>query len=343
MRMWRTASASASSGSSHLPSGAAITKRKISAMRFLILGSGGVGGYFGGKLAYAGLDVTFIARGAHLEALRRTGLVIKSPDGVIRIPHPQATDHPESIAPVDVVLHCVKTYDLDEITRRTIPVLTDQSVIISLQNGIGIEERIHAILPRGVVYGGVAYVYSTATAPGEITESGGPRKIVFGPMDNRRSVQAENIHRAFHEAGISAEIPASIQTELWKKFIFISAVGGITALTRLTLGEILAVDDTRTLLADAMREPELTGRMSGIQLPADMVDSFFETLKRFRNETRSSLYYDLTHGRPLEIESLSGTVVRLGAQHHVATPIHRTIYAALLPYHQRALRLRSRP
>ncbi len=311
-------------------------------MRFLILGTGGIGGCFGIRLALSGADVRFVARGRHAAKIRRDGLTLRGPDQLLHLPKPFVTEHPGDAGPVDVVLHCVKTYDLDEATRQLLPALTDSSIIISLQNGIDNEERIRGILPHGIMYGGVAYVYATLTAPGEITEAAGPRKIVYGPMDGQTTATTQRIFETFQRAGISAEIPAHIQTELWKKFVFITAVGGITALTRLTLGEILAVEETRRLLLAAMREPESIARIQGLPLPADLIDSFFEIMARFQNDTRSSLHYDLVHDRPLELESLSGAVIRLGAAHRFPTPVHGMIYAALLPYHLRAMTRRSR-
>ncbi len=312
-------------------------------MRFLILGTGGIGGCFGIRLALSGADVRFVARGRHAAKIRRDGLTLRGPDQVLRLPKPSVTEDPGEAGPVDVVLHCVKTYDLDEATRRLHPALTDSSIVVSLQNGIDNEDRIRGILPHGIVYGGVAYVYATLTAPGEITEAAGPRKIVFGPMDGQTTAMTQRILEAFQRAGISAEVPSHIRTELWKKFVFITAVGGVTALTRLTLGEILAVEETRRLLAAAMREPELIARTLEIPLPADLIDSFFDIMSRFQNDTRSSLHFDLVHNRPMELESLSGSVIRLGASHHIPTPVHEIIYAALLPSHLRALERRSRP
>jgi 2-dehydropantoate 2-reductase len=307
-------------------------------MRFAVLGTGGVGGYFGGKLAKAGSDVWFIARGAHLEAMKKSGLQIHSTEGSWVVPAGKMTDRPAEIGGIDVVFFCVKSYDTESAARKLAPLVDDSTFIISLQNGIDNEEKIEAVLERGIVCGGVANIYSTITAPGVITESGGPRKLIFGPLqpwDEPALVRKDQLLKELLNAHISAEYTEEIRLALWKKFIFITAVGGLTALTRLTLGEILAANETRSLLRDAMDETEAVAHKSGIDVEKGFIDSVFDILKNFKNDTRSSLYHDLSHGKPLEIEALCGTVARLGRQLGVPTPIQSTIYASLLPYHQK--------
>jgi 2-dehydropantoate 2-reductase len=305
-------------------------------MKFAVIGAGGVGGYFGARLVEAGEDVMFIARGAHREAMRTTGLRVVSTEGTVTVPSSRCADSPAAIGPVDVVLFCVKSYDTDTTATMLAPLLRPDTVIISLQNGVDNEERILARSGTGMVFGGVAYIYSTITRPGEITETGGPKKIIFGPFagtpDTHRQ-RAAAILESFRAAGISAEIAADITTALWKKFIFITGAAGVTALTRLTLGEILAVDASRTLLLDAMTETSTVAQARGIPIEEGFLHGVFATLRRFDNNTRSSLYHDLAHGKPMEIEALAGTVVRFGAALGIPTPVHKTIYAALLPYH----------
>jgi len=307
-------------------------------MKFAVIGTGGVGGYFGGKLAHAGNEVWFLARGAHLAAMRAQGLHVHSTDGEFTLPAGTMTADPRDAGPVDVVLFCVKSYDTETAARQLSPLLQPATIIISLQNGVDNEEKIRAVTTSGIVFGGVAYIYSTITAPGEITETGGPKKIIFGPQAATPAAadrRAREILDTMTGAGIRAELSSDINTALWKKFIFITGAGGITALTRLTLGEILAVEETRALLADAMRETEAVARAEKARIEAGFIDGVFTTLRNFDNNTRSSLYYDLTHEKPMEVEALSGTVVRLGARHGIPTPTHRAIYASLLPYHLR--------
>lgn len=314
----------------------------LSVMKFVIFGTGGVGGYFGGKLARNQTDVWFLARGKHLEAMNASGLHINSTEGDWVIPPGKMTDDPHKIGRAHVVLFCVKSYDTEVASHQLQPLLDNNTMIISLQNGIDNEEKIKRIIPAGIVYGGVANIYSTVSAPGVISEAGGPKKLIFGPIyaeDAATAERARGVLRELLNANINAEYTHDIRTALWKKFIFITAVGGLTALTRLTLGEILELKETRDLLQKAMRETQSVALALGIPIEPSFVDSLFEILKKFDNNTRSSLHYDLTHGKPLEIEALSGTVVRYGTRLGISIPIQNTIYSSLLPYHLKHTRL----
>ena len=304
-------------------------------MRFAVIGAGGVGGYFGARLASSGEDVMFTARGAHLEAMQHGGLHVIAPDTTLHVSPGRCMGSPAEIGPVDTVFFCVKSYDTERAAAALTPLLHASTVIISLQNGIDNEDTLRRVLPGSTVFGGVAYIYSTISRPGEVTVAAGPRKIVFGPVDGttRDRARALEIRDVCSRAGITAEVPTDIIAALWRKFIFITGAGGITALTRLTLGEILAVNQTKDLLADAMRETAAVARAQRVEVEDRYVESVFDTLARFSNTTRSSLYYDLERGKPLEIEALAGTVVRLGAAHGIPTPVNRTVYASLLPYH----------
>jgi 2-dehydropantoate 2-reductase len=303
-------------------------------MKFLIAGTGGVGGFFGGLLARAGTEVWFLARGTHLQALQSTGLHVRSTGGDFIIPPGRMVGRAEEAGLCDVVLFCVKSYDTETAARVIAPVVSRTTAVISLQNGVDNEQRLRSLLPHGTIFGGIAYVYATITAPGEVSETGGPKKIVFGPLAPAAAdLRGEGILAILQAAGIPTTLSRDIRTDLWKKFIFISAVGGVTALTRLTLGEILAVQETRTMLEEAMKEAAAVAGAAGVILEPSLIPGMFDTLKRYDNRTRSSMYYDLAHGKPLEIEAFSGTVVRLGTHHGVSTPVHRLLYASLLPHH----------
>jgi len=300
-----------------------------------VFGTGGVGGVFGGSLALSGQEVWFIARGLHLAAMQARGLLLHSPEGTSLIPPGRMTDEPARIGKSDVVLFCVKSYDTGEAARQLPLLLADHSVVITLQNGIESEQNIRRVVPSALVFPGVAYVYASITAPGEITEPGGLRKIVFGPPRDAATQITERgkeVTRFMVQSGIAAEWTDTIEPVLWKKFIFIASVGGLTALTRLTLQEILKVNETRALLSGAMSEVHAVATRLKIPLVPDYVTQVFGKMSQFPNNTRSSLYHDLVHGKPLELEVLSGTVVRLGSALDVPTPVHRTIYGALLPY-----------
>ena len=305
-------------------------------MKFAIIGAGGVGGFFGGKLAKNKEDVWFLARGNHLDAMRANGLRIESPEGGCVVPPGKMTDNPSEIGAVDTVLFCVKSYDTESAAEQLAPLLSDETIVISLQNGVDNEEKIQRVIPRGVVLGGVSYIYATITAAGVVTHTVGPTKIIFGCLQKKNPLITEKAKRILDSmvnAGINATLAEDIQSELWKKYIFITAVGGMTALTRLTLGEILRVDESRQMLVDAMRETEMVGRARGASLPVGFVDQILELLKKYDNNSRSSLYHDLVHNKPLEIEALSGTVVKYGRELGIPTPVNQAIYAGLLPYH----------
>ncbi len=303
-------------------------------MRIAVIGAGGVGGFFGAKLHASGQDVRFLARGRHLAAMQQTGLVVHAPDGDLHVPADRMTGDPSALGSAEAVLFCVKTYDTESAARGIAPILARDTLIISLQNGVDNEQTLRRLVSPGTVYSGVAYVYSTVTAPGVITEMGKPRKIQFGPLSGRTTDgRTAAVVDAFLHAGIDAEFLTDMRAALWRKFIFIAAVGGLTALTRLMLGEILAVPRTAALLADAMRETDSIARALGVPLEPHYIDAVFQRLSSFSNESRSSLYHDLVQGKPLEIEALSGTVVRYGAQLGIPTPVHEFLYAALLPHH----------
>lgn len=302
-------------------------------MRFLIFGTGGVGGYFGAKLAHAGEEVWFLGRGSHLEAMKKKGLRIHSTSGEMHVPPGKMTDRVEEIPSPDVVLFCVKSYDTEAAAEKLSTILADSSIVLSLQNGIDNEEKILSKLQKGQIYAGAAYISSRIAAPGEITETGGVQRIVFGPFNRPIDKQAAALQAAFTSSGIKAELRQEMIEELWRKFIFITSMGSMTALTRLTHGEMLLSAQTMAVVFDAMKEAYLVASTKGIPIAPVDPQKVLEGLKRFDPETRSSMYYDLINGKPMELEELNGTLVRLGKSLHVPTPIHRTIYAGLLPFH----------
>lgn len=310
----------------------------------LVVGAGGVGGYFGGMLWNAGEDVRFIARGAHLEAARSSGLRVRWTGGEFTVPGDRFAANPGAFGPAEAVLLCVKSYDTATAARMLAPALREETLVISLQNGIENEGVIAELIPRGRVLGGVAYIYATITEPGVVTETGGPKKLLFGPLadDPPLLARAEALAVRMRAAAVDARADPDIRTALWKKFVFIASVGGLTALTRLTLGEILAEAESRGLLERAMREAVAVARAGGVTIEPEYVEGVFDALRRYDNATRSSLYHDLVHGKPLEIEFLSGAVARLGRESGIDVPVHSTIAAALIPHHRRALRARAR-
>lgn len=307
-------------------------------MRIAVIGSGGIGGYYGGLLREAGHEVTFVARGAHLAALRLTGLRIES---ALRDPvtlRVRATDDPEEAGPADLVLFAVKSYDTASAAALLPPLLHEATAVLTLQNGVENVGALVAAVGREHVLGGLCYVFSTIAAPGVIRHSGGPRRVVFGELDGSLTPRAERIRDAFAATGVPVELSREIAVAMWEKFVFIVAEGGMTALTRLPIGEILSVPETRAMLRDAAEEAAAVGRARGVALPAGQGERVIRTAEALEPDVRSSLYADLASGRRMELEALQGAVVRMGRERGVPTPLCRAIYAALLPYHVAAQR-----
>ncbi|MBI3328665.1 MAG: 2-dehydropantoate 2-reductase [Nitrospinae bacterium] len=301
-------------------------------MRVAIMGTGGTGGFFGGLLARAGEDVTFIARGAHLEAIRASGLTVKSRltgDFTLRV---KATDVPREVGPVELILFCVKTYDTDRAVEQMRPLVGPDTMVLSVQNGIDSAERIARVVGSAPVIGGVAHVFSAIAAPGVIAQTAGPGRILFGELAGGSSPRTERLLRTFQRAGITAELSPDIRVTLWEKFLFICGNGGITALTRLPLGLIRACPETNALLQGVIKEVEAVARACRIPLPEGCVEQVIAFNASVEPGARSSLYHDLATGRRLELEALHGTVVRLGCEHRVSTPLNFATYAALKPY-----------
>lgn len=301
-------------------------------MRIAVVGAGGTGGYFGGLLARAGEDVTFIARGAQLEALRTRGLTLESSlAGTFTVPV-QATDDPGEVGPVDLILFCVKTYDTDAAAASIRPLIRPETMLLSLQNGIDNEERIARAAGHSAGLGAAAYVVSAIKAPGVVAQTAGPGKIVLGELGGGTSARTERLRDALQRAGIAAEVHPDVRLVLWQKFLFICAFSGVTAVTRLPIGTVLADPVTHALFRGTSEEVEAVARAGGIDLPADCVEQALAIASAVEPWGRGSLYGDLAGGRRLELEGLNGEVVRRGGEHGIETPLNFAIYAALRPY-----------
>ena len=301
-------------------------------MRIAVVGAGGTGGFFGGLLARAGMDVVFIARGPHLEAMRRRGLTLKSRLVGDATQPVQATDDPRHIGPVDLILFCVKTYDTADAAAQIRPLIGADTVILPVQNGVESAERIAQVVGSGPVIGGVAYVFSSIEAPGVVSQTAGPGRLLFGELSGGTSPRTERLLHTFSAAGIVAELRPDIRVALWEKFVNICAASGVTALTRLPIGPILACAETCALFRGTMEEVESVGRACGIDLPTGIVDQLSAFFANLEPWARGSLAHDLAAGRRLELEALNGAVVRLGRAHGIPTPMNFVIYAALKPY-----------
>ena len=299
-------------------------------MRIAIMGSGGVGGYFGARLAKGGADVTFIARGAHLAAMRANGLTIESAHEPIRLPKVNATDDPSSIGPVDMVLFSVKLWDTESAARSLLPIMGPQTGIISFQNGVQKDDTLRQVFGDGAVMGGTAYIAATIGRPGVIVHTGTMQRIVFGEYDGRRSPRAEAFLAAAQSGGITAEISDDIRREIWEKFCFLAALSGATTSIRLPVGPIRSNPRTREFLLDLMREAVAVGRARGVNLPEDYAERRLALIDGLPFDMIASMSHDLQRGRPLELRWLSGAIVDMGAAAGVPTPVNRAVYDVLV-------------
>jgi 2-dehydropantoate 2-reductase len=310
-------------------------------MRVAVMGSGGIGGYFGGKLAAVGEDVTFIARGAHLAAIQRNGLQVKSVAGDFHV-KPKATDDPATVGLAELVLFCVKGYDTETAAIAARPLVGPDTTVLCLQNGVDNEEKLARIMGERHILAGVVHILSTISAPGVVTQTAGPRSIKCGETDGHVSPRVLRIVEVLTNAGISAEASSKILVDLWEKYLFICAHGGVTALGRMGIGEILGCPETAQFYREVMEEIAAVGRAKGVALPADAVERAIAFAGKLQPEMRSSLAHDLERGNRLEVDTLMGAVVRYGAEVGVPTPLNSAIYACLLPHHRRAEAQRER-
>lgn len=303
-------------------------------MKVAIYGAGGVGGYFGARLADAGANVHLIARGDHLRALQRDGLTVESIHGDTHVDLP-ATDDPAEIGVCDFVLFCVKSFDTEAAASAAEPLVGDGTAVISLQNGLDNERVLADELGGEHVMGGVAYIFSTIAEPGVVEHTGGPGSIVFGELDNRRSSRAERFLDWCERAGIDATIPEDIHAALWEKAAFICAQSGLTATVRLPLGDIRDTPETWSLYRQVIEEAEAVARAEGASVRDDLVDHWLDFAHDLDADAYSSLHYDMTHGKPMELEALHGAVRRRATEQDIEVPATDAIYAILRPWANR--------
>jgi 2-dehydropantoate 2-reductase len=300
-------------------------------MRVTIVGSGGVGGYYGGMLARASEDVTFIARGAHLDAMRANGLTVKTAHvGAFTIPV-IATDDPNDIGPVDLVLFCVKTYDTTTAAELIRPLIGRETVILPLQNGVESPERIGRIVGQEHVIGGTTYVSSKIEAPGVIREIW-DHKAYLGELDGQVRPRTERLLSTFKRAEVAVEIPPDIQVAMWGKLLSVSAFTAVCCVTRLPGAVISVYPETSALFWGAMEEGLAVARARGVAMPDSFMDQMRVVAAGIDPMMRPSMYYDLEAGKRLELEDMIGVVVRLGEQYSVPTRLTFAMYAALKPY-----------
>lgn len=303
-------------------------------MRIAIVGVGGTGGYFGGLLARAGRDVTFIARGRTLDAIRTSGLEVRSRvEGTFTV-DVAATDDPASVGPVDLILFCVKTYDTPAAAAAIRPLVGDETVILSVQNGVDNEERIAEVVGETAVLGAIAGVSARVESPGVITVTQEPGGITFGELRGGESVRATAAAQALDGAGFRVTLDSNMPGLIWHKFVFICAMSGVSSLVRQPIGTILAWPETSELYRGVMDETAAVARAREAPLPTDAVETWMQRSAELNPEMYGSMYFDLERGRPLEVGSLNGAVVRLGRQLGIPTPLNLTVYGALRPYEE---------
>ncbi|MCZ6552420.1 MAG: 2-dehydropantoate 2-reductase [SAR324 cluster bacterium] len=298
-------------------------------MNIVVVGTGGLGGYYGARLARAGSEVTFFARGAQLAALREGGLRVESVQEPFTLPSVRATDRPAELAPADLVLVTVKSYGLEEAVRMAAPAVGPRTAVLPLLNGVDISERIGAIVGMERVLGGLAYVFAFVAEPGVIRQVSPFDRIQFGELGGGLSERGRAIESVLRDAGIDATQVEDVRAALWTKFLMLTASAGLTALTRSTIGPIRTDPDTRALLEGCMHEVEALARKQGIALEEGIVARTLEWMEGLPGDLRPSMLLDLEQGRPLELEALNGTVARLGQKLGVPVPINRFIHAAL--------------
>jgi 2-dehydropantoate 2-reductase len=301
-------------------------------MRIAVMGAGGVGGYFGAKLAKAGHDVAFIARGAHLAAMRAKGLRVESGGGDIVLPQVVATDDPSSLAPADVVMFCVKLWDVETAASQIAPLVARDGVVIPFQNGIDSHAILQRVLGPSRVLGGVAYIAAAILAPGVIVHTGSMARLRVGAFGDALAGRAKAFVHACEQAGIDAELAPDILRALWEKFAFLSALSGVTALSRQPVGFIRDDPDLRAAFEAAMKEAIALARAENVTLSDDFLSRQLRALDGLPAKMRSSMQNDLLGGHRLEAPWLCGRVAGSSAKAGIAAPVNATLYAGLKPY-----------
>lgn len=300
-------------------------------MKIAIFGTGAVGGYFGGRLAQAGHDVTFIARGQTLATLRQNGLRVESLNGDFTLHPVQATDNPAEAGPVAAILVTVKSWQVSEAAEAIRPMVGPDTAVIPLQNGVEAPGQLAAVLGENNVLGGLCTIIAAVVAPGHIRHTGIEPHILFGELDNRPSHRTQQLQQAFTQANVKATIPADIHAALWTKFLFVTAWGSVGAITRSPVGVIRTLPETRAMLQQAMTEIHQVAQARNVHLPATAIAEQLAVIDTLPPAGTTSMQRDIANGRPSELEEQTGAVVRLGRAAGVEPLLYDFIYRALLP------------
>lgn len=313
-----------------------IDERQASNMRIAIFGTGGVGGYFGGRLAHAGEDVTFIARGQHLRAIRDTGLKVDSLNGDFLVYPATATDNVNELGPVDLVVVGVKAWQVPEAARAMKPMVGRRTTFLPLQNGVDAAGQLAADLGTHRVIGGLCKIVSFVVGPGHIRHAGFAPSVVIGEIDNRRSDRILAIQELFTQAGIETTVADDIQVALWMKFLFIASFSGMGAIANAPAGKLRSDPELRGRMLQAMEEIYALARARGINLPANAIETVMTGVDALPADATSSMQRDIAAGKPSELESQNGAVVRMARESGVEVPTHKLIYQELKPLEVKA-------
>jgi 2-dehydropantoate 2-reductase len=305
-------------------------------MRIAVFGAGAVGGYFGGRLAESGQDVIFIARGAHLRAMQSEGLRVESINGDFTVYPVETFDDPARVGEVEVVVLGVKAWQVPEAALAMRPLIGQDTFVVPLQNGVDAPSQIAAVLGKGAVLGGLCRIASHVAGSGYIRHTGIEPAIAFGELDNRPSDRAVRLKTAFEKAGVQADIPVDIQAAIWEKFIFIASISGLGAVTGAPIGVTRRLPETRQMLKQVIQEILAVSKVRQIQLDEGVTDKVLAIIDRLPEETMASMQRDILEGRPSELGSQNGAVVRLGLEGGIPTPANTFIYSSLLPKELRA-------
>ena len=301
-------------------------------MRIVAFGAGGVGGYFGAKLALSGIYLTFVARGAHLEAIRTNGLAIHSPDGDMLVNPAVATDDVATIDPPDYLLFAVKLFDTEAVAETCRPIVGPNTTVVSLQNGVEAVDILNGVFGRERVMGGTVGVATVISEPGVITQTGTFNFITVGEQDGTRSARGEALVAACNAAGTTATLSDDVVVDIWMKFVMLSALSNMTCVTRLPIGRLRETPGTRAMLQGCAAEAVAVGRARGVALPDDAVEQCVTRLDGLPDPMVASMLHDLNAGKKMELERLGGATVRLGAAAGVPTPTQAFCYDALKPH-----------
>jgi len=311
-------------------------------MKIAIMGTGGVGGYYGALLARAGQDVTFIARGEHLKAIRQGGLRIKSVNGDFTISPAAATDNPADIGVADLIIFATKTYQTEEAAGLISPMIGADTMILPLQNGVDSAERIGAIAGMSHMLAATTWIYAAVEAPGIIGHYSKFSRIAVGEIDGSDTARVQAVFQTLNTSGATIELSSEIQKKIWTKFVFISAISAVGCLTHVTIGEFRNVPETRTILAEAVAEVSAVGKSRGVELDNDILDSTMKFVDAGSPEMKPSMQRDFEAGRVSELESMIGVIPRFGREGNVPTPVMDFAYAMLKPAELLAHRARDR-